>query len=138
MVCIYCASSTNVVNSRLQKKTNQVWRRRQCTTCSSIFTTHENVDLSTAIMVGDTEKSLKPFSRDKLFISIYDSLRHRKSALSDAEALTATIIAKLRSVLQDGTLTNDQLVAISKETLERFDKTAATVYGAYHPVIQPS
>lgn len=133
MVCIYCSSSTGVTNSRLQKKTNQVWRRRQCTSCGSIFTTHENVDLYTAIMVSGADKSLDHFSRDKLFISIYDSLRHRKSALSDAEALTVTIITKLRGILQDGVLTKAQLVATSRETLERFDKTAATVYGAYHP-----
>ena len=136
MVCIYCSSSTGVVNSRLQKKTNQVWRRRECAACGSIFTTHEKVDLGTAIMVSGHDRFLDHFSRDKLFISVYDSLRHRKSALSDAEALTVTIITKLRDILQDGILTKAQLVAISHETLERFDKTAATVYRAYHPAPQ--
>jgi len=92
--------------------------------------------LGTAIMVSGHDRFLDHFSRDKLFISVYDSLRHRKSALSDAEALTVTIITKLRDILQDGILTKAQLVAISHETLERFDKTAATVYRAYHPAPQ--
>lgn len=135
MVCIYCSSPTGVVNSRLQKKANQVWRRRQCDSCGSIFTTHESVDLYTAIMVSKPTQPLEAFSRDKLFISIYDSLRHRKSALSDAEALTVTIITKLRGVLQNGVLNSDQLITVTNETLENFDKTAATVYRAYHPIV---
>lgn len=86
-------------------------------------------------MVSKPTQPLEAFSRDKLFISIYDSLRHRKSALSDAEALTVTIITKLRGVLQNGVLNSDQLITVTNETLENFDKTAATVYRAYHPIV---
>jgi transcriptional regulator NrdR family protein len=132
MVCIYCGSDTNVTNSRLQKRVNQVWRRRQCQRCGSNFTTHEVADLGSTIVVHSTAHDLQPFSRDLLFVSIYESLKHRNSALADATALTQTIIGELVHHATDGQLERDSLVAIAAAVLERFDKTASTMYAAYH------
>jgi transcriptional regulator NrdR family protein len=134
MVCIYCASSTQVSNSRLQKRANQVWRRRQCTQCGSNFTTHEIADYGSTIAVEYSPKKLVPFSRDLLFISIFDSCKHRKSALADASALTLTIIGKLTDLVEDGLLDRDAIVTVATTVLERFDIVAATMYAAYHPM----
>lgn len=79
-----------------------------------------------------TNKQLQPFSRDKLYISVYDSLRHRTSAVEDAEALTLTIISTVRGLIQNGVVDSVSIASVSKEVLERFDATAGTVYGAYH------
>lgn len=133
MVCIYCGSPTKVTNSRLQKQANQVWRRRQCLRCKEVFTTHEGAELGGSLAVsGHNSNELIPFSRDKLFVSIYESLRHRPSAISDASALTATIIARLVLVARDGHLKRHDITTITTEVLGRFDTTAATVYAAYH------
>lgn len=133
MVCIYCQHDTNVVNSRLQKKLNQVWRRRGCNNCGSVFTTHETANLLTALAVT-YKNTYQPFSRDKLFLSINDSLKHRKTALRDATALTDTIISKLYACTASGSLDKSQIVSTVHSVLNRFDKTAATFYEAYHPV----
>lgn len=133
MVCIYCASPTQVVNSRHQRSNNQIWRRRQCTDCKAVFTTHESVVLDNAILVQYSKKHTKPFSRDKLFMSIYECCKHRPKALEEADGLTKTTLAKLRNFYTEGVVTPDILSTIAHDVLSRFDATAASLYAAYHP-----
>lgn len=133
MVCIYCGSETQVTNSRLQKRVNQVWRRRQCSKCGSNFTTHEVADLGSTVVVRYSAKKLVPLSRDKLFLSIFESCKHRPKAVDDATALSQTVISQLLPHAQKGTVERDVIVAVTTAVLERFDKAAATMYAAYHP-----
>lgn len=132
MVCIYCGSETKVTNSRPQKRANKVWRRRQCLSCMAIFTTTEVVDLSGSVRVAK-QKHLQAFQRDKLLLSIHDSLKHRKTAVSDATGLTDTVIARLYPLMTDSVLHTADIAVITLEVLNRFDKTAATHYAAFHP-----
>lgn len=132
MVCIYCGDETRVINSRHQKRNNKVWRRRACTQCRAIFTTLEAVEATSAFTVAK-DKRFKPFSRDQLLLSLYDSLRHRKTAITDATALTDTIIGQLYPFINSGVLQRDSIVEISHATLERFDTVASIHYQAYHP-----
>jgi transcriptional repressor NrdR len=131
MVCVYCSSETKVVNSRHQKKANQVWRRRECQSCGAVFTTLEGVDATQALRFQNAKHS-EPFSRDKLLLSVYDSLRHRKTATEDATALTGTIMTGLYAFIQNATIQRDAVVEITATVLERFDKAAATSYRAFH------
>lgn len=133
MVCIYCDSPTSVTNSRLQRRLNQVWRRRICTSCRNTFTTHEKADLANAIAIRQSDGRLTPFSRDRLFVSIYESCKHRAKPILDADGITQTVIARLRTELSEGTLDRGTIVAVTHPILERFDKAAATIYAAYHP-----
>jgi transcriptional regulator NrdR family protein len=135
MVCVYCSAPTQVVNSRHQRRNNDIWRRRKCTHCGSIFTAIESADLSGALRVAHTPQRLEPFLRDKLFVSIYDSCKHRPTALRDAGNLTQQIIARLLST-QDrpGLIHPDTIVNTSIDVLKRFDRAAATTYAAYHPL----
>ncbi len=134
MVCIYCGSKTQVVNSRPQKRLNRTWRRRQCTQCHAVFTTEEAVDLTSSIVVRTNHKNVEPFSRDKLFTSLLRALGHRQTAVEDAGALCSTIIAKLMLAATEAAVTPSEIVIISHETLERFDTAAAIQYKAYHPL----
>lgn len=136
MKCIYCSADTKVTNSRLQKRKNNTWRRRQCTSCESVFTSIESPDLESSIMVLhqiDDKEALEPFSRDKLLLSIHDSLRHRKTALDDATALTDTIISQALPLVSEALINASQLAKISHKILKRFDHVAATHYLAFHP-----
>ena len=132
MVCIYCGAKTQVINSRLQKQANSIWRRRTCQNCGSIFTTHETADLSSSFVVRISRKDIRPFHKDALFISVYESLKHRESALEDARALLQTIIGHLIPTADHGQLTPEVIAVITHEVIERFDQTAGTVYAAYH------
>lgn len=159
MVCIYCGNKTQVVNSRPQKRQNNVWRRRECLSCHAVFTTEEAVQYSGSIVVrrdtatarptrrrkataahqaspatpGHAHASIAPFSRDKLFVSILKCLGHRVAATEDATALTATIIARLLLQTDAGALTPTIIIDTVHESLYRFDRAAAVQYRAYHP-----
>lgn len=132
MVCIYCGSPTSVTNSRPQKRSNSVWRRRQCSTCGSIFSTEEHVDYEKSIVVQSADGALRPFLRDKLFTSIYRSCHHRQSALEDAIGLTDTVITKIWKLSQNGQLQAGLVARTVYEVLSRFDRPAAVSYQAFH------
>lgn len=132
MVCIYCSSKTQVTNSRPQKRLHQTWRRRQCKACGAIFTTTELIDMSTSVIVKHPEGSMTPFSRDRLYLSVLKAVGHRESAIGDAGALTATIIAKLHPKAKNAALSTQDITTMAYETLKRFDSAAAVQYRAYH------
>ena len=133
MVCIYCGGSTNIINSRQQKKLNRKWRRRKCQTCGQIFTTIESFqeNNSFVINISSASPSLQPFSRDKLFISIYRSSEHRPSALNDASLITDTIISRLLLKVENSSIPLHLIQQQAYITLKRFDPVAATYYRAY-------
>lgn len=137
MVCILCSADTQVINSRPQKRSNQVWRRRQCVLCDTLFSTQEAADYSKSIFVGgrpgdSNRPTLEPFERDKLLLSIYKSLTHRPDALRDAGGLCATIITKLATAAHNGVLDRGIITQTTMVALTRFDKLAAQHYQAMH------
>lgn len=133
MVCIYCGGKTHVTNSRQQRRTNTIWRRRECLDCQGLFTSQEGFLLEGAVLVNSAQKAATPFSRDVLWLSVYDSLGHRKQPLADATGLTDTIISKLLPHIEQAQLDTSQIKKTTSEVLRRFDKAAATYYLAYHP-----
>jgi transcriptional regulator NrdR family protein len=138
MVCIYCGQKTQVVNSRFKKRNNETWRRRQCSGCLSIFTTYETTNLANSVVVQYSPQRLEPLSRDRLFVSIYESCRHRPQALQDATSLTQTIISKLLVQTNNGIIERDMIVSTCADTLGAFDVAAATMYRAYHMIARAS
>jgi transcriptional repressor NrdR len=135
MVCIYCSKETRVTNSRLQKRSNQVWRRRQCEACKAVFTTHEAIDASNALLV-DSSGSQAPFMADVLFIDIFEAVRHRSDRYSAARELTATIMQKLLKLPEKPVFTPKKISKTTAEVLKRFDKRAYLRYSADHPSLQ--
>ena len=132
MVCIYCGGSTRVTNSRQQKRSNSTWRRRQCDECRAIATTQEHTDLSKSLVVTDRSGAFSAFLRDRLFIDIYEAVRHRKTALDDATALTDTIINHILPRADAGNISSSTIAQLAHDTLTAFDHAAATHYQAYH------
>ena len=139
MVCLYCGGDLAVSNSRPQKSRNQVWRRRRCQSeaCRAVFTSTEALDLSQALSVAyePQNSELQPFDRDRLFVSLYESLRHRgRSAAShDARALADTVTAHIIKTNIRGRVQARTIRDIALHTLQRFDKAAASHYAAFHP-----
>lgn len=133
MVCIFCNSDTDVTNSRLVTQQNHIWRRRRCQNCKKVFTTSESIDLERCLKVSHQTR-LEPFSRDKLFLSLNHSLMHRKTATSDATAITSTVIGRLYPLITAGKLNSTDIIKTTLPILKRFDKPAYTLYAAYHPL----
>jgi transcriptional repressor NrdR len=133
MVCVHCGSETRVSNSRLQKRSNQVWRRRQCLSCQAVFTSLEGADYSSVWRVQGKAGALEPFSRDRLFMSLYRACEHRKTVLADAGGLADTITSKLAGRSNNSHITAKTIAQTAMVALNRFDKTAGAVYQAFHP-----
>lgn len=132
MVCTYCSGKTQVINSRWQKRPNQVWRRRRCVSCEAVFTTVEGSDLTKSLVAVHASGAFAAFQRDKLMLSIYDAVKHRKTAQTDASALTDTVISKVLARANAGAITQAEITQITHATLKAFDAAAATHYLAYH------
>lgn len=135
MVCYYCGGDTSVINSRPQKRSNRVWRRRRCDACANVVSTLEAVDYEASLSFRPKKGPLEPFQRDRLFVSVLDSLKHRKTAVSDATALTDAALAKLMVCMDSsGAIDRDSLTFQVQLLLHRFDPAAGVHYAAFHPV----
>lgn len=132
MVCTYCGKDTRVINSRLQKRTNSIWRRRKCQGCLAVFSTAEHVDYEKSWVVQYISGPDSPFLRDKLLISIYKACQHRQTAMQDAIGLTNTIIGKVSADIHNGRLAVNSLAGTAHRVLARFDTPAAISYQAFH------
>jgi transcriptional repressor NrdR len=135
MVCTYCGKETRVTNSRLQKRSNQVWRRRQCEACRAVFTTHEAIDMSQSLLV-DSNGSQSPFLSDMLFADLLQALSHRKDNFIAARELTSTITQKLLKLPDKPFFNTKTISKTSADVLKRFDKRAWLRYSADHPSLQ--
>lgn len=134
MVCLYCGKSTQVTNSRTQKRLGRVWRRRTCKTCNAVFTTIESPDLALSLHVSDAHMAqTQPFQRDKLFVSLLQALGHRSDALEVAGFLVDTTTARLLKTHPGARIEATAIRDAAYTTLRHFDKAAAATYVAYHP-----
>ncbi|MEK7602946.1 MAG: hypothetical protein AAB459_01730 [Patescibacteria group bacterium] len=75
---------------------------------------------------------LEPFSRDKLFLTVFDSLKHREAAQSDATSLTDTILNKVLIKSNASIIEAEIIFDATLEVLDRFDTHAAAHYRAYN------
>jgi transcriptional repressor NrdR len=135
MVCVYCGSATHVNNSRLQKRNNQVWRRRKCEKCGQIFTTHEAADLSDLFQV-EKNNEYRPFISDILFTEVLLTLSHRKDCYSASREVTATIIQSLTKGRVEPLIKTSEISQISSDVLKRLDRRAWLRFVAEHPSLQ--
>jgi transcriptional repressor NrdR len=135
MVCIYCGNDTKVTNSRLQKRNNQVWRRRECLACGSVFTTHESVELESALSVNAGGR-LEPFLPDLLLKELMMAIKHREDAYTASRELLGTIVRKLLSLPQKPVFSTTDITEVTAGILKRFDKRAYLRYLAEHPSLQ--
>lgn len=133
MECIYCNSDTEIYNSRPSKKNSSVWRRRRCKTCFAQFTTYELPDYTSTLSIEGQNGKLYPFSRDKLFLSTYRALGHRKDALDSATELVTTIISKLLKEYEESAkIPAKDLALVTFKTLNYYDQFSGDSYRAYH------
>ena len=136
MVCIYCGKKTQVVNSRNQKKLNQTWRRRKCPSCKNVFSTIERINLASSLVIKNRTNKIEGFQREKLFLSIYESLGHRKNPIEDSAAITDTVVSNLLERIKSPLIERSDLIKTCLVVIKNFDKTGAVHYAAYHPVIR--
>jgi len=135
MVCAYCGKETQVTNSRRQRRSNQVWRRRQCKACKAIFTTLEVVDLPTTLIVDSRSRS-EPFLPDKLYTEVLLALQDRKDCYIAAREVTNTVIKELLKLPDKPLFRPEQISHVAASVLKRLDRRAYLRYAAEHPSLQ--
>lgn len=135
MVCIYCGGETKVANSRSQRRNNQVWRRRQCLECKGVFTTHEAVDLSSALLV-DKAGAPEPFISDLLFSDILQALAHREDRYTAAREVTSVVVRDLLREPSKPLFKPSQVSLAASRALARLDEQAWLRFTAEHPSLQ--
>ena len=135
MVCLYCESQTKVGNSRPQKNANQVWRRRKCSRCGAVFTTHEAIDLSSTLLVASRGHT-QPFLVDMLYTELLFAMSHRKDAYRDAREATKTVIGHLLQLPGKPLFSPSQISSVTSGVLKKLDHRAHLRYTAEHPSLQ--
>jgi len=134
MICIYCNGKTRVINSRPQKRNNQIWRRRRCLSCEAVFTTHEGVNLSSLLIV-EAGSNPKPFLVDRLFTEVLLAMQDHKNCYESAREATSTIIAKLLNIPGKPVYDTKQISKTTAQVLKRLDRHAWLRYIAEHPSV---
>lgn len=131
MECPYCQSRTSVENSRLQKRSNQVWRRRACKACRAVFTTHEAIDLSTTLLVQN-KADMEPFSAERLYADILVCMPRRPDRYIAAKEAAFTVVVQLLTQQSSATVTPQQIVQSTSKVLKALDSKAYLHYTANH------
>jgi transcriptional repressor NrdR len=136
MKCPHCRRDrTEVYNSRVTKFGTQIWRRRRCLNCGKSFTTYETSDLS-FLKITRPSHRLEPYSRAKLFASLYDAFAAADHPAATIDAVTATIEAKILD-LERSEVATHQIAAITLTTLKHFDTAAFLRYLSSHAGLTP-
>ncbi len=131
MVCPFCLSETEVINSRPQKRTNGVWRRRRCVSCNRIFTSVEKADLSASVRIQKRSGALEPLSEAKLTTSLYKTLDTHKNAMELALELSQTVILAVMRDVSRAIIPSEIIAKHVTIVLKRFDSAAAVRYQSF-------
>jgi transcriptional regulator NrdR family protein len=97
-----------------------------------VFSTLEQPILSQTWSVKYPSGKITEFTREKLFLSIYESLKHRQSSIQDAKNLADTVIIRLRPIAKTGIIDSRVIRDVVIVSLSRFDKAASTHYDSFH------
>jgi transcriptional repressor NrdR len=138
MFCINCFHpSTNVANSRPNKKQPLVWRRRSCSQCGTIFTTTERPTLTHTQTVHLPAGETIPFNIGKLIISLSKAFQHNPqegelASLELAQTIETTLLTEIK------TITPEDIEVIAHQVLKHYDELAAMQYAAQHQLVTTS
>ncbi len=127
MKCPFCReTTTEVYNSRNTRTGNQIWRRRRCKSCRQSFTTYEYVNLS-FITIKKRAGATDPYSRAKLYSSIYQAFSGLNYDQETIDAVTDTVENKLLEIKTDAIDANE-LAHTILVTLKHFNASAFLRY----------
>ena len=134
MRCPHCGErDTRVVDSRDLEESATIRRRRECTVCSTRFTTYERVEAARLVILK-RDGARQEFDRDKLASGLRKALTRRPVADDAAEVAADAIEAELRAA---GTteVPSSRVGLLAMEHLRGIDQIAfirfASVYQSF-------
>ncbi|MDX1606351.1 MAG: transcriptional regulator NrdR [Candidatus Competibacterales bacterium] len=137
MHCPFCgAADTKVVDSRLSPEGDRVRRRRECTACSTRFTTYEAAELALPRVIKQ-DGQRESFDSGKLRAGMLRALEKRPVSTADLEAAIRHIEQQARAA-GERELATGQLGEWVMAELRQLDEVAyvrfASVYRSFQDV----
>ncbi len=134
MRCPHCGErDSRVVDSRDLDESATIRRRRECTACTTRFTTYERVEAARLVIVK-RDGARQEFDRDKLASGLRKALTRRPVADDAAEVAADAIEAELRAAGVTE-VPSSQVGALAMERLRTLDQIAyirfASVYQSF-------
>lgn len=126
MVCPYCHSKTQVVNSRARARHYQIWRRRRCLDCQSTTTSYERLSPESVVVVNLDSGQSVPLTETAVSGPIYAALGSITEA-GAAESLGKTCLMKVFD-LGRAEIGQADLERIIYRTLKPYNSRAALRY----------
>lgn len=131
MRCPFCGTTKDrVVDSRMHKDGGQIRRRRECTKCKKRFTTYEEIEDVTYVVVKK-DKRREPFDRQKLLSGLKTACEKRpigtvqlEEIVNDVERILHSQPDKEISTHEIGEFVIEELKALDQVAYVRF----ASVY----------
>ena len=97
MKCPFCGHNEDkVVDSRASEEGRSIRRRRECLNCEKRFTTYENIE-ETSLMVIKKDGRRESFDRKKILTGIKKACEKRAISIQQLEELTDKIECALQS-----------------------------------------
>lgn len=134
MRCPQCGErDTRVVDSRDLDESATIRRRRECTACSTRFTTYERIEVARLVVVK-RDGTRQEFDREKLAAGLRKALTRRPVPDDAADAAADAIEAELRAA-GSTEVPSSRVGALAMEHLRSIDQIAyirfASVYQSF-------
>ena len=137
MKCPYCGhDESRVIDSRPTEENNSIRRRRECTACTSRFTTYERIE-DVNLIVVKRDNNREAFNRDKIINGIIRACEKRPVTAEEIEGVALRVETKLSNLLkkeihsqQIGELVMDELKDLDEVAYVRF----ASVYKSFSDI----
>lgn len=139
MKCPFCGHKEDkVIDSRSSEEGRSIRRRRECLNCKRRFTTYENIE-ETSLMVIKKDGRREPFDRKKILAGIQKACEKRPISTQVLEELTDKVEYTLQSKFGKEVGTN-QIGELLMELLHDLDEVAyvrfASVYRQFKDINQ--
>lgn len=137
MKCPFCGNiEDKVIDSRSSEEGRSIRRRRECLNCHSRFTTYENIEES-SMMVIKKDGRREPFDRKKLLMGLTKACEKRPISIAQLEELADKIDYTLKSKFEKE-VDSKQVGELVMELLYKLDEVAyvrfASVYRQFKDI----
>jgi len=138
MNCPFCSKeNTKVIDSRVASDGLSIRRRRECESCSSRFSTYEEVEILD-LTVEKRDGRTEPYTREKLEAGLHKALEKRPITHEDFRQLVSEIEQDIQKKMKDGRIESKEVGNIVIKKLKKFDQIAyirfASVYRQFEDI----
>lgn len=138
MHCPFCANDdTKVIDSRVGTDGLSIRRRRECESCSSRFSTYEEVEILD-LAVQKRGGGAEPYVREKLESGLRKALEKRPMTHEEFRQLVSEIEQEIQKKMENARIESKEIGAIAVKKLKKYDQVAyirfASVYRQFDDV----